>query len=130
MAALRADEAFAKLEDLKRTQLEHCTLQLWLPDDLTEDTVYVGGQDHGVALCDIVISAGGSQLLNTVADACRREAAFDNLSAIATGYWPILLVACRHHRLPVPPHFWITALCSSDVQRAGSEAALESVNIR
>jgi hypothetical protein len=110
LTALRADEAFAKLEDLKRTQIEHCTLQLWLPEELTEDSVYTGGRDHGVALCDLVLSAGGSQLLDEIANACQREAAFDNLSAIATGYWPILLLACRHYRLPVPPHFWITSL--------------------
>jgi hypothetical protein len=50
LAALGADEAFAKLGELKRTQLEHCTLQLWLPDKLTEDNIYTGGRDHGMAL--------------------------------------------------------------------------------
>jgi hypothetical protein len=93
LAALGADEPFAKLEELKRTQLEHCTLQLWLPDELTEGSIYIGGRDHGVALCDLAISAGGPELLDEIANACRREAAFENLSAVATGYWPILLVA-------------------------------------
>jgi hypothetical protein len=128
LAALGADEAFAKLEELKRTQLEHCTLQLWLPDELTEDGIYTGGRDHGVALCDLAISAGGPELLDEISNACRREAAFDNLSPIATGYWPILLVACRHHRLPVPPHFWINSLRPSELVE--SEAAVENVEIR
>jgi hypothetical protein len=117
LAALKADDAFAKLGELRRTQLEHCTLQLWLPDELTEDSIYMGGRDHGVAVCDIAISASGSQLLDEIADACSRETAFDNLSSIATGYWPILLVACRHHRLPVPPHFWINSLRPTETTR-------------
>jgi hypothetical protein len=128
LAALGADEAFAKLEELKRTQLEHCTLQLWLPDQLTEDSIYTGGRDHGLALCDLAISAGGPELLDEIANACRREAAFDNVSAIAAGYWPILLVACRHHRLPVPPQFWITSLRPPELVE--SEAALENAPIR
>jgi hypothetical protein len=127
LAALGVDEAFAKLGELKRTQLEHCTLQLWLPDELTEGSVYIGGRDHGVALCDLAISAGGSELLDEIANACRREAAFESLSAIATGYWPILLVACRHHRLPIPPHFWISSLRPSEP--VGNEAAPRNVKI-
>jgi len=102
LTALGADEAFAKLEELKRTQLEHCTLQLWLPDQLTEDSIYTGGRDHGVALCDLAISAGGPELLDEIANACRREAAFDNVSAMqqVTGpfYWSLAVTTGFQYR--------------------------------
>jgi len=32
--------------------------------------------------------------------------AFIEMSAIQKGLAPLLLMACRHHRLPLPPHFW------------------------
>ena len=51
--------------------------------------------------------ATGSELLTTVNAACKASKDFDNLSAIKAGFWPIILTACRHFRLPVPPQFWI-----------------------
>ncbi|MEM7538934.1 MAG: hypothetical protein AAF639_42650, partial [Chloroflexota bacterium] len=30
--------------------------------------------------------------------------AYYNLSAVESGFWPIVLVACRHYRYPVPLH--------------------------
>lgn len=98
------------LSTLVREKLEHCTLQLWMPDDTSESELYVGESSHGRALCDLPLSEGGSQLLVTIAEGCRIDTAFRNLSAITTGFWPIILVACRHHQLPIPPAYWIEAL--------------------
>lgn len=114
LTALGRNDTLTRLEELKRTLLEQCTLQLWLPDKLTEDSIYIGGRDSGVALCDLAISNNDFQLLKEIADACIHETGFWELSAIRTGYWPVLLVACRHYRLPVPPHFWIRSLRPSD----------------
>jgi hypothetical protein len=107
LSALNSREALEQLVELKAKELRHCTLQLWIPDKSSEDGIYIGTHDHGVALCDLPLSATGNELIKTVRDACDRSDDFDSLSAIATGYWPMILTACRHHRLPVPPQFWI-----------------------
>ncbi len=107
LSALKDHEALAQLVDLKAKELQHCTLQLWMPDKSSEDGIYLGAADHGVALCDLPLSATGNELLKIVRDACNQSKDFDDLSAIATDYWPIILTACRHYRLPVPPQFWI-----------------------
>jgi hypothetical protein len=106
-SALNDHEALKHLVDLKARELEHCTLQLWMPDKSSENSIYVGTDDHGVALCDLPLSATGAELLKTVRDACNQSKDFGGLSAIATGFWPMILTACRHHRLPVPPQLWI-----------------------
>jgi hypothetical protein len=106
-SAVGDGEALAKLTELQKADLEHCTMQLWLPDKSSEEQLYIGGRDHGIALCDLAFSATGTQLLDTIAEACDREKSFTSLSASQTGYWPIILLACRHYRLPVPPQFWI-----------------------
>ena len=31
---------------------------------------------------------------------------YDQLTAVKLGHWPIVLTACREHRLPVPPQVW------------------------
>jgi len=49
-------------------------------------------------------------LLRTIADACSQAKGFEELSANKSGYWPVILTACRHYRLPVPPQFWIAMI--------------------
>lgn len=110
LSALGFKEEVARLAELKRTKLEHCTLQLWLPDESTEDQIYVGGQDHGIALTDLPLSDSGEDLLATISEACQKTDAVINLSALRADHWPIVLLACRHYRYPVPPHFWIDVL--------------------
>lgn len=103
-------EAVEMLSTLVREKLGHCTLQLWMPDATSETKLYVGDNDHGKALCDLPLGEGGAQLLATIAEACRGDSAFESLSAIRTGFWPVVLVACRHYQLPVLPGFWIDSL--------------------
>jgi hypothetical protein len=110
LAALGLKEELGRLAELKRTKLEHCTLQLWLPDESTDDQLYIGGHDHGIALTDLPLSDSGEELLDTIAEACQKTEAIKKLSAVQTGHWPIVLLACRHYRNPVPPHFWIEML--------------------
>jgi hypothetical protein len=107
LSALSDSKALANLVKIKANELQHCTLQLWIPDESTEEGIYLGTHDHGVALCDLPLTATGTELIKTVSDACSQSPHFDKLSAITTGYSPIILTACRHYRLPVPPQFWI-----------------------
>jgi hypothetical protein len=107
LSAFGNHEALGQLAELKAKELAHCTLQQWMPDKSSEDSIYIGGTGHGVALCDLPLSATGNELLKTVRDACNQSKDFGDLSAIATDYWPMILTACRHYRFPVPPQFWI-----------------------
>jgi hypothetical protein len=95
------------LTKLKSKELAHCTLQLWIPDSSSEEGLYIGTHDHGVALADLPLSASGTDLLKTIREACNESKDFNALTAIATGHWPVVLTACRHYRFPVPPQFWI-----------------------
>lgn len=110
LGALDAADAVGILVELKRTVLSHCTLQLWLPDSDSDGLLYAGEGDHGIAVNDISIEMPFQEYANTISDACARKPAFRELSTITTGFWPILLLACRHYRYPVPPHFWIHLL--------------------
>lgn len=107
LSALKDKEGLEKLMALKANELQHCTLQLWMPDKSSEEGFYKGAHDHGVALTNLPLSETGTELLKVVRDACEISKDFDALSAVTTGFWPIILTACRHYRLPVPPQFWI-----------------------
>jgi hypothetical protein len=109
-SAFQDHQALQKLVQLKNSLLSHCTLQLWLPDDDTEQELYTGGRNHGIALTDLPITATGNELFEILVEACQRRDGFKRLSPIRASHWPVVLLACRHYRHPMPPQFWIDQL--------------------
>lgn len=112
LSAFEENEHMSNLKALTEEELSHCTLQFWSPDESSEEGLYIGSHGHGLAFADLNLEQDGTKLLEAVAVACRNEKGFSQLSAISTGYWPIVLLAARHYRLPIPPQFWINALYS------------------
>ncbi len=110
LAAFKDRSLLEKLTALKASHLQDCTLQLWLPEKESEDHLYLNDEMHGAALADLPLEGDGSELLQTIVEACEANDGFTALSANLSGYWPVILTACRHYRLPVPPQFWIAAL--------------------
>jgi hypothetical protein len=107
LSAFGNHAALEGLVKLKANELQHCTLQLWMPDETSEDKIYIGDKDHGITLLNLPISPDGKELLQILQTACVKTASCDELSAISAGHWPIVLTACRHFRYPVPPQFWL-----------------------
>ncbi|MFN4281593.1 MAG: chemotaxis protein [Alphaproteobacteria bacterium] len=108
LSAFGNKEALQILTDLKAEDLAHCTLQWWIPDRTSEDSLYIGRRNHGVAICDLPLSSAGNDLIDTLQTACKKlKAEFASLSAINTECWLVVLTACRHYRLPIPPQFWL-----------------------
>jgi len=96
--------AFAK------ESLKHCTMQAWLPGDNSEELLYRGISGHGLALTNIPITADGAAAIKMLNAEVSRDGHLMKLSAVKHGHWPILVMACRHYRLPLPPHLWLRLL--------------------
>lgn len=107
LSAFGSKEAMNLLAGLVSSELRHCTLQVWLPDSKTDDGMFVGSNDHGLAVCDLPLTESGKELRQSIQQECLRTTDFGNLSAIKTGFWPLVLAACRHFRMPVPPQLWL-----------------------
>ncbi len=120
VTALNDQESVAALVDLKAGPLAHCTLQLWLPDEDSETHLYVNDAVHGAALADLPVTNGGRDLLTVLAEASKNANHFENLSAMISGYFPLVLTACRHYRLPVPHPFWISLLVPLKAEEAAA----------
>lgn len=112
--ALGRTASVQALGALVQDRLAHCTLQLWMPNEESESGLYIGDDPAGVALHSLRIVGDGAELIKAISEACRQDTGLASLSAVQRGFWPIVLLACRHHRLPVPPGFWIDALCRSE----------------
>lgn len=90
-----------------RSEMTHCNQQLWMPGPDTEAVLYRGNPSHGLALCDIPITADGAAARIILLKECSEEGHYTGLSAIRLGHWPVFVMACRHSRLPLPPQLWL-----------------------
>lgn len=99
-------ETYDKVSDIKRELLQHCTFQFWYPDDGSEVHFYTDGELHGATLANLAIDRSKEEFLAQVFDECDHSPYFKELSAVKSGWWPLIVIACRHYRLPLPLHFF------------------------
>nr|VFJ93969.1 MAG: hypothetical protein BECKH772A_GA0070896_1006411 [Candidatus Kentron sp. H]VFJ94729.1 MAG: hypothetical protein BECKH772B_GA0070898_1006611 [Candidatus Kentron sp. H]VFK01339.1 MAG: hypothetical protein BECKH772C_GA0070978_1006310 [Candidatus Kentron sp. H] len=123
-AALLDDEAlYAKVQSLKEQHLKHCNFQYWYPDEASEGHFYTNSDSHGAALSHLPIEAPHEEFLEQLFGECENTPAFHELSAVKAGLWPLILVACRHYRLPVPLHLLQGFLVAKDIEGPNQETS-------
>jgi len=99
-------ELGAAVQTFKREELQHCNFQYWYPDDSSENHIYVNDAIHGATLSGINVEVAPRDLLSQIFDECENMRQYWELSAVKHGFWPLVLTACRHYRLPVPLHLF------------------------
>lgn len=125
-AALLGDEhLYERVAALKREDLQHCNFQLWYPDEVSEEHLYSGTGSHGAALTEVRVDLPSEELLEQVFGECENGQHFEELSAVKYGWWPLVLVACRHHRIPFPICL-LKGLRNKPEPNSAAEAAQES----
>lgn len=98
---LEAEEIFAGVSTIQSSKLAHSTFQLWFPDASSESHLYKNDQPHGSVLADLSLRTR-PEYLETIRRDVVSSMRIEDLSAVRDGWWPIVAVACRHHRVPVP----------------------------
>lgn len=106
-ASLGGEKGAAHLAQFATKFLGHCNAQFWIAGVDTEASFYVGNTYHGTSLGGLPITKDGTELMRILEAECSPSAPFLQLSAIRLGHWPILALACRHYRMPLPPDLWI-----------------------
>lgn len=89
-----------------KENLSHTTQQVWVPDSNTDEHIWIGETDHGVAIPDLPLCDDPPHYAMLLKRIIVDHPALNDLSTVRSGFWPILLAACRHFRIPVPPHLW------------------------
>jgi hypothetical protein len=105
-ALLGFDDVYADVSRLKTELLEHCNFQFWYPDENSEASFYTNSDSHGTTLSDARVNESKEELIKQAFGECDLLPQFNELSAIKFGFWPIIIVACRHYRLPLPLHLF------------------------
>lgn len=122
-AALEFDDVYESVKALKTDILKHSNFQAWYPDDASEDNYYLNMAQHGAALSHINVDDGPKNFLTSIFRECEESKHFQELSAIKSGLWPIIFVASRHYRIPVPIDF-IKHIFESYISEIASEGQL------
>jgi hypothetical protein len=103
-ALLADDEIYEKVARMKQELLQYCTFQFWYPDDHSEAHFYTNSDAHGATLADLALDHSRQEFLAQIFGECDHSPHFTELSAVKFGWWPLIVVACRHYRLPLPLH--------------------------
>lgn len=99
------NEAYEIMKKLKEEYLSHCNYQIFFLDETSEDYLHNFEEMHGATLSHLNINQAPDKLLDEVNNECELSDNIKDLSAVKYNFWPLLLVASRHFRLPVPIHF-------------------------
>ncbi|MGX2028787.1 hypothetical protein [Methylocaldum gracile] len=101
-ALLDDEETYRKVALLKEKHLQHCNFQFWYPDEHSEEHLYTDSDSHGAVLSHVCVEKLKEKFLEQVFGECEQSPYFKDLSAAKYGWWPLIVVACRLYRLPVP----------------------------
>jgi hypothetical protein len=105
-ALLDDEETYSNVGYFKKNHLDHCTFQLWFPDVFSEEYFYTNNQTHGAVLTDVPVERPIKDFLTQIFDECKQSDHFYDLSAVKYGFEPLIFVACRHYRLPLPTNLY------------------------
>jgi hypothetical protein len=107
-AVLELQEILVTLQYAVLNLIKDINLQLWQPDESTEEHIYRvnAARESGYSITSIELPGTTEELVAQMTDGLEREGRLDLLSCVAEG-WPALgLVASRHFRMPVIPAYW------------------------
>lgn len=104
-AILQDEETYNYVADFKKEFLQHCNFQFWYPDEFSETNFYTNSDLHGAVLSNVFVDRSSNEFLAQVFGECDETPYFKEMSAVKFDWLPLVIVGCRHHRLPLPLHF-------------------------
>lgn len=101
-------DVYELVQKIKSEFLAHCNFQVWYPDGNSESNFYTNKDRHGAVLSHVDISDDMRSFLDSIFRECDATSHFNDLSGVAYQIrpFPMILMACRHYRVPVPMHIF------------------------
>ena len=104
---LGEEELLGELADFQQKHMAHSNAQGWVPNRQSDQKMWGRNDRDGSALQDLEIGENGDKLILALRRECDENTAWPNLSAIRLGHWPLVAIACRRNRTPIPPQLWM-----------------------
>lgn len=107
-AAMRSiDALYAEIGKFEEQCMKHCNFQFWYPDQDSEERIYTNSDAHGAVISNVSVNQPKADFLAQIFAEVEGSPHFKDLSAIKYYLWPIVVMACRHHRIPLPIDFFV-----------------------
>ena len=105
---LKATADLKNFQEIVDQELAHMTQQVWVPHEETDSVIWRQGESTGTAVPVPALSMNTAKtcLSVEVEDIAKEHSEILKFEAFQFGFFPLFLTACRHHRLPIPPHLW------------------------
>lgn len=100
-------DVYSSIQKFHSEFLTHANMQLYFFDEDSEKYLYNNNEIHGASWSDVDIQQNSDDLLVLISEESKKSNDIWNLSAMKNNLFPIVLMACRHYRMPFPIHFFI-----------------------
>ncbi|PCK09257.1 MAG: hypothetical protein COA42_05220 [Alteromonadaceae bacterium] len=101
-------QPYETVQKIKKEFLPHCNFQVFFFTEESEEHFYKFEKTHGATLSHVCVDELPEKLVEKLSDECKQSNKLNELSAIKYSHWPLILMGCRHYRLPVPMHFFMS----------------------
>ncbi|MFI5452257.1 hypothetical protein ACHMWN_08880 [Pedobacter sp. UC225_61] len=114
---LNSSRLYKSFKSVKDTLLKDISLLLWFPDLETEAKIYTenANDDSGYALSGIDLPESMEEYKLLLEEEYKNNCFEKDFTFIKESYWAVGLIASRHFRTHIFPHYWRTFL-KDDIQ--------------
>lgn len=116
-AFLEDSITYKNVQEIHDKFYQHSNFQAWYIGDDSEENIYLNSDLHGATLSHAWLQKPPNEFLKMLFDECDELNHYNSLSAVEAGFYPLVLVACRHFKLPVPVDFnkWMSDVWSVEI---------------
>lgn len=116
-SALKYEDVCLRVSNIAKEFLTECDFQVWFPEPKSEEDFYVCRSNHGMQLVSQDLSDGKKFIATVFAECDKRPLPY----ACSYGaFGGLILIGCRVHRCPIPPHFVQLIARTDEVKSAKS----------
>ena len=119
-SALKFDDVCSDVVDIVKNFLKECDFQVWFPEPLSEEAFYTNNNNHGMQLVSQNLIEGGKFMETVFRECDKRPLPYVCAHGAFGG---LILLGCRVHRCPLPPHFVQLIAKSAAMRNAAAKSA-------
>lgn len=113
------EDIYKSISSIKKELFQHSNFQIWFPDENSDAQITSRDKMHGYVVSDVPLELKTEDFKEWSFKECQHFS-FNDFSLVKAGLWPLIIVACRVNRLPLPPQVFkmIYDLSKATVEKA------------